>query len=77
MTRTTTSTRFDLTFSRVFSKNRQPGKLHCTFDSPEQLALLSLLKEVKPSPNRKMIKLWTFKLVSAATTTFSLKLVVE
>ena len=28
-------------------KNRHPGKLHCTFDSPEKLAMLSWLEEVK------------------------------
>ena len=47
------STRFDWKFFREFSKNSRPGKLHCTFDSPEKLALLSLLKEVKPSPDQK------------------------
>ena len=40
-------------------KNRYPGKVHCTFDSPENLSLLSLLKEVKPTANRKMKKLVT------------------
>ena len=30
------------------------------FDLPEKPALLSLLKEVKPSPDRKMLKLLTF-----------------
>ena len=30
-TRTTTSTRFDLKFFRVLSKNKHPGILHCTF----------------------------------------------
>ena len=37
----TTSARFDLKFFRVFSKNRYPGKLRCTFDSPEKLTVLS------------------------------------
>ena len=36
-------------FFHLFSKNRQPGKFHCAFDSQEKRALLSLLKEVKPS----------------------------
>ena len=45
--RTTKSVRFDLKCFRVFSKNRHPGKLHCTFDSPEKLAMLSRLEEVK------------------------------
>ena len=31
---------------------------HCTFFSPEKLALLPLLEDVKPPPNRKMIKLF-------------------
>ena len=57
----TTSMRFDKKFYCVFSKNNiHSRKLHSTFDSPEKLALLFLLKEVKPSPNRKMIKLLTF-----------------
>ena len=53
------STRFDLKFFRVFSKNRYPRMLHSTFYSPAKLALLSLLKGVKPSAHRKMIKLLT------------------
>ena len=56
----TTRTRCNLNFFRAFSKNRHPGKLHCTLYSPEKLALLALLKEVQPSPHRKMIKLLTF-----------------
>ena len=56
-TRTTTSTRFNLNFFRVFSKNRHPGNLHCPFFLLEKIALLSILKEVKPSRDRKMIKL--------------------
>ena len=55
----TMSMRFDLKFFRVFSKNRYPGTLLSTFHSSAKLALLSLLKEVKPSTNRKMIKLLT------------------
>ena len=50
----TTSTRFVLKFFCLFLNNRYPGKLHCTFHSPEKL---SLLKEVKPSPDSKMTKL--------------------
>ena len=49
-------------FSRIV-KNRPQGMFHCIyifFFSPEKLALLSLLKEVKPSPDRNMIKLETF-----------------
>ena len=40
-----------LKFFCVYSKNRHPGNLCCTFSS-EKLALLSLLKEIKPSPDR-------------------------
>ena len=42
----------------VFSKNGHHGKLCYTF-SLEKLALLSILKEVKPFPDRKMVKLLT------------------
>ena len=52
--------RFNLKFFRVFSENRYPGKLHHALESPEKLALLSLLKEVKPSPDHNLIKLVTF-----------------
>ena len=52
--RMTMSTRFDLKFFRIFSKNRYPGTLLSTFHSSAKLALLSLLKEVKPSTNHKM-----------------------
>ena len=54
-TRTTTNTRFDLKFCRVFSKNRHPRNLHCTFFSLENMALLSTLEEIKPSLDRRMI----------------------
>ena len=46
----TTSTGFD------FSKNRHQGKFDCTFLPPEKSYRLSLLKEVKQSSDRKMIK---------------------
>ena len=52
-TRTTTSTRFDLKFFRVFSKCRLPGKL----------ALLSVVKEVTRFSDRKIIKLLTFDIL--------------
>lgn len=58
----TVQTRFDLKFFRVqlvVSKNSHLSKLHCTFLS-ENLEVLSLLKEVKPFPDRKKIKLLTF-----------------
>ena len=54
-TRTTTSTRINLNFFRVFSKNRHPGNLHCLFFLLEKIAPLSILKEVKPSRDRIMI----------------------
>ena len=44
----------------VFSKNGHHGKLCKYFFSLEKLALLSILKEVKPSPDHKMVKLLTF-----------------
>ena len=49
-----------LKFFRVFSKYRLPRKLHFTIFSVEKLALLSLVKEVTRSPDRKMIELLTF-----------------
>ena len=43
----------------VFSRNvKHPGMLHCTFFSPEKLALLPLLEDITPPPNHKMIKLF-------------------
>ena len=47
-------------FIAYSQKNIHSRKLRCTFDSPEKLAPLSLLKEGKPSPDRKMIKRLTF-----------------
>ena len=44
----------------IFSKNRHPRKLRWTFFSPAKLALFSLLKELKTSPDGKVIKLPTF-----------------
>ena len=52
--------RYNLKFLRVLPKKRQPGKLHFTFFSPKKLPRLFILKEVKPSPDSKMIKLLTF-----------------
>ena len=51
----TISTRFDLKSFRVLSKKkkRHPGMLYCIFFSPEKLALLSVVQEVKPSPDLK------------------------
>ena len=68
---------------RVFSKNRYPGKLHWSlfffFFSPEKLKRWFLLKESKPSPDRKMIQLlniW-FTCFRHYDIISSLKLVVE
>jgi len=59
-TRTTTSTRCNWKFFRLKWKHRHLEKLHSTFCPPEMSALFFLLKEVKPSPYRKMIKPLTF-----------------
>ena len=40
---------------------RHSRKLCCPFFSPEKLAQLFFLKEVKPSPDNKMIKILTFE----------------
>ena len=58
-----TSTRFNLKFLRVFlKKQRHPGKLHFIFFSPKKVRRLFILKEVKPPPDSKMIKLLVFVL---------------
>ena len=45
-------------FFRVFSnKKRHPGNLYFTFFYQKGLVRLFILKEVKPSPDSKMIKL--------------------
>ena len=57
--RTRTSTRFYWTFfGRVLKKGTRKASFN--FFSPKKLVRLFLLKEVKPSPDRKMIKLLTF-----------------
>jgi len=50
---------FNFKFSRLFSKNRHPGKLNCTF-LPQNLTRLFPLKEVRPLPIASMIKFVTF-----------------
>ena len=56
-----TGTRFNLNFSRVFRKKKKhPPKASFYFFSQKKLARLFILKEVKLSPNDKMIKLHTF-----------------
>ena len=73
-TSTTTSNSFDLKFifSRVFSKNRHPGKLQFTL-SPERLSWLFLLWKVKPSPDCKLIKRLKFLFLFPLLSTFLLK----
>ena len=46
-------------FSRIVKKMDTP-EIFIVLFSPEKLALLSLLKEVEPSPDCKMLKLLTF-----------------
>ena len=50
-----TRTRFNLKFFRVFSKIYDIPEASLYFFPQEKLVLLFLLKEVKPSPNPKMI----------------------
>ena len=48
-------------FARVLKKKKKtPRKGSFDFPSPKQLVQLSILKEVKPSPDSKLIKLLTF-----------------
>ena len=54
--RTITMTRFDLKFYSVFSKTQTPQKASFSFF----FLTRKVLKEVKPSPDRKMIKLLAF-----------------
>ena len=58
--RTSTSTKFNLKFSLLFSKKKSPGKLHFTFFHQKKLVRLFILKEVKPSPDGKIVKRLTF-----------------
>ena len=53
--RTTSRTKFDFEL-----KKKTPQKVLFYFFSPEDLALLTLLRKVKPFLNHKMIKLLTF-----------------
>ena len=52
--RTSTSTRVNLKFAR--SKKKGTPKASFYFFSPKKLVGLFILKEVKPSPDSKMIK---------------------
>ena len=58
-TRTSTSTRFNFKFLRVFSNKKTPRKASFYVFSPKKLVQLITLKEIKPSPDSKMIKLLT------------------
>ena len=70
--RTTTSTIVDFV---AYSQKVDIRKASLYFFSSIKLALLSLLKELKPSPDSKMIKLLTFDNLFLPLR-FSLKLVV-
>ena len=54
-------TKYILNFFNVFSYNINPGKIHCAFFPLKRLARVFLLKEVKPSPDRKMMKPLSFE----------------
>ena len=43
---------FNVKLSRLFSKNRHPGKHIMVLFSPQKLVRIFPLKEVKPSPDR-------------------------
>ena len=58
--RTSTRTRFNLNFLRVFAKKTPWKTSFYSFFSPEKLVRLFILKEVKPSPDNKLIRLLTF-----------------
>ena len=47
-------------FSRIVKKKIDTPEFFIVLFSAEKLALLSLLKEVEPSPDCKMLKLLTF-----------------
>ena len=58
-TRASTSTRFNFKFLRVFLNKKTPRKASFYVFSPKKLVQLFTLKEIKPSPDSKMIKLLT------------------
>ena len=57
-----TRTRFNLNFLLVFSKKKKKTSRKASFYlfSPNKLVRLFILKDVKPSPDSKMIKLLAF-----------------
>ena len=56
-----TSTRFNLKFLHTFSKKKDtPKSFNLLKFLPKKLMWLFILKEVKPSPDSKMIELLTF-----------------
>ena len=54
------STRFNFNFLRVFSKKKDILESFILLFSPKKLVRLFILKEVKPSPDSRMVKLLTF-----------------
>ena len=61
LTRTTTSTRFDRKFYSRIVKKYTPRIASFYYFTPEKVNTVNfLLKEAKPSPDRKIIKLLTF-----------------
>ena len=54
-------------FFTYFSKNRHPGKLHCTFVFTKKLALLYLVKEVEPFPDHNIVIILVFASILAKT----------
>ena len=61
------SVRFLKFFFTYFSKNRHCGKLHCTFVFTKKLALLYLVKEVKPFPDHNIVIILVASSVLAKT----------
>ena len=47
-------------FARVLNNKKKTGQLHFYFSSPKKLVRLFKRKEVRPSPDSKMIKRLTF-----------------
>ena len=56
----TSSEGLDPPLSPIQKTNRHPSKLYCIFFTRKVSTVIFLLKEVKPSPERQMIKLITF-----------------
>ena len=67
-TKSSASTTLNLDFSLVFRKENSPQKASFYFFSQRKLAWLFILKEVKPFPDGKMMKLHTFDNLFPPTT---------